>query len=613
MKLRLFWILIVCAVAYWGFVSLMPQKPLSTSPEVQNTKPLPQLTTSVPVSSSADNQCKPSEADHEAVELLRLEQHQVLKMLFKQWYQVHRITIAELELMGLQAGLTYWHLQDALPMPIEVSNHFDVAGLIEGLSWAGNDEVAALDTLIVEQQLYNVASILGQEADKKLYQGMPLFTYVLDRTSQPSDEPIEQLIGLGFRPAFVDLIWGLRRELDTTGMLALIEHNRAKTDVYWSERSGVQSFAVLAAQNYRHALLKSWFNKTAGAERALISELDVIPVPDPKAITAALTTVETLLASGKQVHSQTGYERLMAWLPESWLDRHAGKIARPKIDVTVSNPALQEELTQVVKDFEVRTMKLKGIAGQCLTAELSRRSERNVPHHFSLARKQALFQQGLASITRNNYLGRLMRRSMEGTAGHNKQALIDALLMSRWAKASPLIDSYLATEHQDLVLDLAMEQALQNGAPLSFVLSLMAKGAVLPHDAIRTLAILDHLELAAGLLNYGLDVHHVDELGMNALSYLADTSDDILGPMKMFHFLLGLQVSVTPSSQGLDPLNFALAKVKHADTAMTYAQWLVDAGAIPDRSHIQQLQQLKLAAPQKYRALIAKVPALQLP
>ena len=98
----------------------------------------------------------------------------------------------------------------------------------------------------------------------------------------------------------------------------------------------------------------------------------------------------------------------------------------------------------------------------------------------------------------------------------------------------------------------------------------------------------------------------------NSLSYITQTSDDILGLNPMFHLLIENNIDLTPSYQGLDPLNFSLMNVHKSNVAIYYTKKLVDYGAVIDNSHHQQMTILKLNNEGRYLEVIDVVPALEL-
>jgi len=145
-------------------------------------------------------------------------------------------------------------------------------------------------------------------------------------------------------------------------------------------------------------------------------------------------------------------------------------------------------------------------------------------------------------------------------------------------------------------LSIALMQAIDNKAPFEIIEELLNQGATINPAAILTLSITNNVFLTKKLLNYGLDLHFVDPIGRNALSYVLKIGK----AREMFDFLLEHGVSINPLKNALDPLDIALQTLTRRRTGIYYVNQLLTRGAIIEPSHQELLTKLKNQYPNLY-------------
>ncbi|WDE05240.1 hypothetical protein SG34_028790 [Thalassomonas viridans] len=155
------------------------------------------------------------------------------------------------------------------------------------------------------------------------------------------------------------------------------------------------------------------------------------------------------------------------------------------------------------------------------------------------------------------------------------------------------------------VLDLALLQAITNNAPFEIIEQLLNKGAQFSPGIIHSLALKNNVKLTKRLLPLGLNLHEIDHLGRNAVSYTLMAFQS----REMFNFLLTHGVSVKPSRYGPDPLDASL-KYSVKNDAVYYVQKLIGYGAPIEKSHYQLVDQIKHNNVLVYNQLKEIVPEL---
>lgn len=191
-----------------------------------------------------------------------------------------------------------------------------------------------------------------------------------------------------------------------------------------------------------------------------------------------------------------------------------------------------------------------------------------------------------------------------------QQQLLDALTHRNWQKVKELLYIFAGTEFEDLAFNAIFSSALSAGAPYDLIEELINLGASVPTNAMEMLAIFGHSELIGKLIPHGLDIHYVDSIGMNALSFIALYSMNKIAVNPLFEDLIDQGLETIPSD-GLDVLNITLANIEKSDIALEYTRILLEAGVEMDNSHIQQLIKIKKNNQQAYKHIINLLPQLE--
>lgn len=123
------------------------------------------------------------------------------------------------------------------------------------------------------------------------------------------------------------------------------------------------------------------------------------------------------------------------------------------------------------------------------------------------------------------------------------QALGEAMATGRWDDVIALADELGGDTRSAMLM-----VALHANGPLDAIVAQLERGAPLPTDAVLQLAQGindDAAEIAQGLESYGLDLHHVDAFGRNALSILAVGNPEDENAWRFAEFRFGTVAAVT--------------------------------------------------------------------
>ena len=206
----------------------------------------------------------------------------------------------------------------------------------------------------------------------------------------------------------------------------------------------------------------------------------------------------------------------------------------------------------------------------------------------------------------------------EDAAQEAASPLIDAVNEDRWHDALAIADQMeIEFKHSHLAL---LHIALHSDAPVDVLLALASRNDALPKDAMAYLAgnrREDVVDVILALEPFGLDIHHVDELGRNAFHILAMWDLDEESRWRLAEFLANRNVSVKPSAVGLDPLDQTLMKLLQfprwrSEARIRFARFLIDHGAPLESSHFQLAESLSQANEETYRRLVSVVPEVAL-
>ena len=194
------------------------------------------------------------------------------------------------------------------------------------------------------------------------------------------------------------------------------------------------------------------------------------------------------------------------------------------------------------------------------------------------------------------------------------QALEEAMATGHWDGVIALVDELGGDAPSAMLM-----VALHAKGPLDAIVALLERGAPLPADAALQLAQGingDAAEIAQGLESYGLDLHHVDAFGRNALRILAARNPEDENAWRFAKFLASRGVTPKPRPFGLDPLDAVLARLlEHPHTttsapSIRFARLLLDHGAPVEPSHLRLAALIATANAGVYQQLTRLVPEL---
>jgi len=486
---------------------------------------------------------------------------------------------------------------------------------------ASDNEILALETLIENHNLDDIHTIIGEKNNNELYNGFPLFVFLLQKSKKPGIEILNILLAQGLKPSLVDIISATRLRLDDSIINALIHNTEDNENIFWKEGNQPQSLSLIATRQINLSVLTMWLNKSHfnSLIDRMPSELDFLPIPNPSQKTNAIKILKLLLDKGRIMQTRSGYRRLMAWLPKDWIKSNQSYLTllhEPDIELEADNKEYLSDLKSMLTKYSTQIESVKKITASCPFEVKSKNLKRD---NTSFEKKYRTFRKHISQYSRKYELGMLYRLSLKGRIGILRDEIILALNRKDWKTVLDKLSSLLAANRDvgDLALDAAIVRALISNSPEKIIIDLLDLGGKLPPDAILLLAPMGHVKLAEALLSYGLDLYYVNSVGMNAISELIYFPiliefNDVSDQRQMLLFLLNQGVKIKSSPQGLDALNFALMNIDKSDISANYARILIAHGARIETSHRQQIAKLKIKNIKRYQYIVDLIPELSL-
>ena len=522
-----------------------------------------------------------------------------------------------LEALAQQVGLTAKQKLQVLPSYPDTSVQQNKSNLYDGYVVASDEQIERLTTFIANEQEHRIIELLTG-SDKKLFKGLPLLSYVLRHTQKPALLMIEQLIEQGVKPTLFDIVLALRQKLNTDIIALLINHSIDNKNHIWQEYQQHQSLSLIAATSFDVEVLSLWLNKVdqKNSQNDGFSELDVLPQPNGAQIERGLAVVNLLLEHGRKVQTLQGMLNLQVWLPHNWFSDNYQRLNVFNIEQVDDVKVHIQQLKALFDDYKRLVLAKASLVENCPNF-VSNGQQANVAEQNQLKQNLVQFRQRLLSYNPPFPIAELYRAQ---TKDHLtlRTELVSALNGKDWQEALRLVELLKETEFESVALQSTLLTALSFGGSLSFIESLLARGAQLPDEAINLLAFGADVAVAQGLMNHGLKLDYINPMGLNALEYViyfnADFVTDMNRQITLLEFLLdnGVSISNTESSNHLDALNYALMKLDNTDAAIFYAQFLVEAGIAITNNHMSQVENISVRDSQKYQQLIEQVPELEL-
>lgn len=282
-----------------------------------------------------------------------------------------------------------------------------------------------------------------------------------------------------------------------------------------------------------------------------------------------------------------------------------------------------QELMSLVADWNRKVEEAAWVTANCLVDEVIS----GVPTDRSLAaktRQQRQLDAHRSSRTAEDLQTREWRtQQLEPGVAERIDDVIDALAKGRWGEAIAMVDELAMAELYGSLLS----TALSHGAEFEVIEALIERnGGALPPDAILMLAS-SKSEEAVEVLNelrsqYGLDIHFVNDYGMNAVSEVTgnywDTQTNLVVVDELvarwLKYLANNSVTMKPSEVGLDPLDTVLLEMLRRPftnrPGVRVARFLIDHGALIELSHRELVEQIAQTDFSGYRHLVSEVPEL---
>ena len=345
---------------------------------------------------------------------------------------------------------------------------------------------------------------------------------------------------------------------------------------------------------------------TSWGHRTVLDDIASLPKPPDAEPLAAV--VERLIAAGGRPRLPSTLAALRKWLPDTALPP-----LHPDAAAAIT-PALESAARTVAEmdaQWQQRIVAAERMEERC---EALARSDRfagafegtglaaKQRHSDALLRREQRWLDSLGDAT-----------GAGGESSEAEQALIDAVSDGRWTDALAIADEIGG--HRHLIL---LHIALGADAPRDVLLALAQhNGGVVPKEAASYLADNDRPDasaIAEALEPFGFDPHHVDELGRNAFSVLAEGDLDQEGAWRFARYLASRSVTAKPTAFGLDPLDITLQRLlklpRWRRGNIRFARFLIDHGAPVEVSHRQLARRIATADANIYQLLVATVPEL---
>ena len=352
---------------------------------------------------------------------------------------------------------------------------------------------------------------------------------------------------------------------------------------------------------------------------------DIASMPERLRKAALADVVEQLIGAGDRPYLPSTLATFNDRLPDVSMpalhpDAAAALLSPLVTEAARTVAAMDAEWTAKVDDATVLEQRCEEqLAAAEPTAEMF--------HDTGLASKQR--HQEVLEMRQERWLEELkeMADAAIGDAGVANDAaqdadtrtqMFDAATEGRWQEALALADQLGQNAHVIL-----LSIALHGDAPVDVLRALAGRdGALLVLEgAITKLASFrrreDVVDVVEALMPFGLDIHHVDELGRNAFHVLAAEDLEDESGWQLAEYLASKGVSVKPSPMGLDPLDRVLTRLLKyprwgSGVRIRFARFLIDHGAPLESSHFELAGSLSQANERTYRALVSEVPELAL-
>ena len=425
-----------------------------------------------------------------------------------------------------------------------------------------------------------------------------------------------------------ELAVAIERGVSGRDFVKLLEHTDIDPGTAWADRRirRDNTLALVAALNLEPEVLSLLLQRGSDPSLGRRSVLDELPLERPwdhERTDNLEQVVRILLQTGDRPYLPSTLSAIEHWLSDlKEIALHPD--AEFELATTeVVGPA--QELRSLVGEWNRKVEEAVWVAENCLVPEAGEAV--SIHGHRSLAAKtrqqEQLDEYRSSRIAENAQAMRLRMQQFEPGVARLFDDVIEALAEGRWNEAIALVDeSGLAELHGSL-----LSTALSWGAESGVIEALIERnGGTLPPNAILMLAS-SQGEEAVAVANElrerrGLDLHFVNEYGMNAVSEATlqfwDTQLNSLvvdeKAARWLEYLASNSVTMKPSEIGLDPLDTVLLEMLRRPFAnrpgVRVARFLIDHGAPIELSHRELVEHIAQTDFDGFRRLVKEVPEL---
>ena len=422
--------------------------------------------------------------------------------------------------------------------------------------------------------------------------------------------------------------------------LGLLELSGADPRETWrGKQGGKVNLAVVAAMNLSPGILRLLIERGVNpilGRRSVLDELALALSPQPQQADILADVVSQLAIAGDRPFLPSTLAAFRQWLPKlPELELH------PEVAAALQMPELEVaalELAALAAEWDGKVKAAVKAEAQCRETLLARAEDssggRDLP--AKLRHWEALKQRESQQLEQALQMAERMKRlEADLDPDHLRELRLltgqiwNAKNDGQWDEALRLVEEGRSGDWVTSTYAWLLSEALQHGAPLDVILTLVERSGSLPEDAILKLVtgfgLWDGAAEAAAELErlHGMDVHFIDDEGRNAFSFIAERfwqpavppqSSLNMNALEMTGFLLNRSVSVKPSPSGLDPLDSVLLRILDSwimnPAGVIYARILIDHGAPIEASHLQLAKRISIRDPDGYERLIGLVPEL---
>lgn len=479
---------------------------------------------------------------------------------------------------------------------------------LQGFNAITEAEKKQLDSILYTNDVSQVSS-LPDGLGKKLFDSLPLFSYVLLRGPEVSNELIQRLLSKDYAVYQIDIISAISTDVDQATIQQMIQANRDTEPEVFVYGTEVTTVGLTAIRKNDPDILQQWLTHipTSGFEEIGITELDLQPVPAIHEIETATQVVSSLLEAGRVYKTIAGYRKLKSWAPEEWMVENASVISRPVHGYEADYADQLDRLKTLLSENTIKVGALKDVLIKCNV-----KVDQEADKQLSGAPISLAAQMEKVVANNRNKLDGLIADQVADLMGSGEsqsgEKLAKAYIDNDWEILFEFVDEVKGTENEKVIVDLLMHRAITSGSAEQLG-RLFEYGARLPEDAILSLIKAGNFEIFDTLVTYGADYTYTDPMGMNTLGAIARFSDGSKEAKALFDRLVDMKMPTATNEELLDPLYYAISSITKNDSAH-FINKLLDSGATIRPIHTSALERLRKENFDHYLELMQDAPGL---